>query len=343
MKSIIFSRLLHSLRAVLGVALITAPTAMVFGLPDPSTLTITVEELANGSVQFSASGTAYANGSGTFSTTPSISNPSDPSPPHTLSSFTNLPLPSGIVLTIPEQITSEEEPVAGNLPEAAEPRFVDLPVTSVFFGESGDWALGEFGDVGSEVENGAVSEMSSSFVTFGDPITGSGSVTVSNIPFSNFVPGVFPIIFEFRGEPESRERGFLFEITYKVIAYNAPPAPPVPAGRPALSVETPRPFPKTRIERSSRTQRVRITNVGKVPVNKISVAITGDHAGDFKTRPFRVRTLNPGVHTFVAVYFRPADRGDRKATLSVSSSAPEKSVPLSGTGVLNSPRFPRGL
>lgn len=293
---------------VLGTAALSG-TASAQLNEDPGNLTITVQENENGTVTISASGTANIMNSGFFGTT--SADPGVPTPPATITTETSIPLPPGITFTFPENLGSEQEPGA---PQEANGDPITVPATTVEFDEPGVWALGRF----------------SNFLQSGDTITGAGSVTVGNIPFSNFVPGTYVV------EPELNRAKFfnLFQITYKVIPFSG-------TGR--LTLQNARSFGEVQVNHPSRIQRLRLRNVGSATVTGIRGRLSVG-ASDFSARIVNARPLNPGQSLVVKVRFRPGRVGGQRSLFSVESSAPTVSTTLSGEGVneINSPRFPRG-
>ncbi len=147
------------LAAVFSIAAILALfqgfSGQLFAQFPAGDLTVTVEELDGGEVRFSLSGSAPLREEGGFDNTGY--DPIALSPPHTLSSYTNYPLPAGLTLS-----------AAGN----------DRPVTNVYFDSQSFWWMGSF---------------SSGTFPQGTNVTGSGTGVSSTIPFSNFVPGTYEV------------------------------------------------------------------------------------------------------------------------------------------------------
>lgn len=327
MKSTLLSKLAMSL---MGSVMFLATASAQF--PEPGNLTITVQENENGSVTFSASGTANAFFSGVVFYTPFDPNPANPQPPHALTGplASNPPLPPGLFLTFPQATGSEPE-TAGSAEEGI-PETVQFPLTGVIYPEGGVWALTDR-SIQDRENSSPVSEVPKLyFVQPGAPITGSGSVTVNNIPFSNFVPGTFTIQPVTRRERES----ILFQITYKVIPLKDP-------GAPRLTLQNASAFPRVALGRSSRVQTLRLRNVGNVLVSGIREELDRN-ASDFQVRIPGGRSLEPGKTLTVQVRFRPTAIGRRRSTLSIRSNAPVVSTGLVGVGIRppSAPRFPRG-
>ncbi len=326
MKSTLLSKLALSL---MGSALFFAgATAQE---PSPGNLTITVQENENGSITFSASGTATAFFGGPVFFTPTDGSPGNPQPPHTLTGppVSNPPLPPGLFLSFPQSTGSEPE-TAGS-PEEGILETVQYPLTSVIYFEGGNWALSDGTSVVSEEESPVSEGPGFYYVDGGSTITGSGSVTVRGIPFSNFVPGTYTI------QPSNpRERSFnLFRITYKVIPWQ---------GSPRLSLEHAARFPETRVGRPSRVQTLKLKNTGNATVSGIRADLDRN-ASDFRVRIPALRALAPGKMLTVLVRFRPTEEGLRRSTLSILSNAPTVSTELIGQGTRDivAPRFPRGI
>jgi hypothetical protein len=317
--------------ALAASALFLAAAAAQGPDPDPGNLTITVQENENGSITFSASGTATTFFGGPLFFTPTDSTPGNPRPPHTLTSppVSNPPLPPGLFLSFPQSFGSEPE-TAGS-PEEVPLEIVQYPLNFVMYFESGNWALSDESSFLSEEESPVLEGSKLYYVDGGETITGSGSVTVSGIPFSNFVPGTFTI-----RPTERRDRDpNLFQITYKVIPWQ---------GSPRLSLENAATFPDTRVGRPSRLQTLKLKNTGTAQVTGIRTALDRD-ATDFRVRIPAVRALDPGKTLIVQVRFRPTAEGPRRSTLSIKSNAPDVSTGLSGEGIRTTvtPRFPRGI
>lgn len=106
-------------------------------------------------------------------------------------------------------------------------------------------------------------------------------------------------------------------------------APPPP---PTIRVARSKGFPATRIGRSSRPQKVILTNPNPLPLSGIRARIAGRLAREFKATQPAPGTLKPGASAFVSITFKPRGRGLRKATLILSSVGPSASVQLSGRG-----------
>jgi hypothetical protein len=338
-------------------------------------LTVTVEELEYGGVRVSLAGSATVqgypnnseevqeNGATITRTNFAVSPLTPPAGP----GATKSPLPPGLSLTIVDSGDfSEPEPAQSPslfLPVSE----VTLPITEVVF-PKGNWCLGTFE---TPTPSG------------GSTITGSGSVTADNIPFSYFIPGTYlvgPPNEATSEEPQAAEpvpasgRDYYY-ITYRVIPFTPSPS---------IRLSTPTRFPKTRLRRSAPEQEIRVTNTGNVKLTQISLAITGAASEEFSIPRPPLGVLEAGQSTKVSVGFRPVRRGLRRAFLTAqgttlprqltSLSSEEEStvendveeprlsepvtvsdtVELEGTGQPkkrkpkplpepNSPRFPRGL
>jgi hypothetical protein len=80
---------------------------------------------------------------------------------------------------------------------------------------------------------------------------------------------------------------------------------------------------------------VQIENSGSMPLDPLTIAITGANAGDFATVNGCQSALDPQVQCQLQVIFTPSAAGARMATLTVTSANGSNSpltVPLSGTG-----------
>lgn len=337
-------------------------------------LTVTVEELENGGVKVSLSGTATVQGSPNDSeevqengaTITRTNFAFGPLTPPAGPGATDSPLPPGLSLTI-DQGTLESEPdpsetVSLFLPVAE----VTLPITEVVF-PKGNWCLGTF---------------ETPVPSTGSLITGAGSVTADNIPFSYFIPGTY-VVGPPNGaseDPQAAEPTAASGMDYYYITYRVIPFTPAPS----IRLSAPKRFPKTRLRRSAPEQEIRVTNAGNVKLTRLSLAINGAASGDFTVSRLPIDVLEAGRSTTVSVGFRPERRGLRRALLTVqgttlprqitSTISEEESlvendlveprfedpvtvsdtVELEGTGQPkkrkpkplpgpNSPRFPRGL
>lgn len=289
-------------------------------LPPAGNLTVTVNELANGSVQFALSGTAHLQGNVSGM---SILNfrPGDPStalPPNT--DYGSFSLPEGLKLTL----TSEN--VVTSAPEAPEEAFVgpmvsEYPLNNVYF--SGGWYLGYF---------------SSGSYYIGDTIAGSGTVVSDEVPFSHFVPGTFVVSPGLPGsEPEegslepSTSGIYPYFVTYHVIPYAV-----------GLDVDKPKRFPLTLVNRSSRTQHLNITNKGSLPVN--GLRISSSNSKDFDVSAPRSSSLDVGGSTSFSVTFTPKRAGKRSSLVTITDGTSRARIRLRGKGFepfVNTPRFPQ--
>ncbi len=286
-------------------------------------LTVTVRELEDGNVQFSLSGTA------TFQSYPAGSeevqqyNPvligtntsvSHSAPPATVLGM-QLPLPAGLTLTIDygNDISEPEDSAPQGIPLSANQE--TFPLDEVVL-EKGNWYLGSF-------EANAPGP--------GGTISGAGTVTTSNVPFSYFVPGTYrvgPSQLESQGAEASEPEDFFpgrdqYFITYQIIPFT--PAP-------AIQISPPRRFPKTRVRHSARSQEVTVSNTGNTKLTLLSLAITGGAARDFSHSPLRVAALDPGRTTKVSVGFRPHRKGIRRALLTVQGTAMVRQAAYSSEG-----------
>ncbi|HLN65159.1 MAG TPA: choice-of-anchor D domain-containing protein, partial [Symbiobacteriaceae bacterium] len=82
---------------------------------------------------------------------------------------------------------------------------------------------------------------------------------------------------------------------------------------------------------SPQLQTVTLTNTGTAPIPLAAPAITGQHAGDFRVvrTTCQGTTLAPGAACTADLAFRPTDKGERTAGLTLGG----KAVPLRGEGV----------
>jgi hypothetical protein len=163
----------------------------------------------------------------------------------------------------------------------------------------------------------------------GDPITGSGTITVSKseVAFSDFVPGTFHA----RTQPYSMGEE-LYDLTYKVIPYTV-----------GLGVEKPARFSETQVNRSSQSQVLTITNLGSLPISGLTVQISQSGKKNFKVTQPKLKELKAGESTTFEATFNPDSAGNKATRITVTDGTSLKKVTLKGRGVdnrVNSPRFP---
>lgn len=306
MKSIQFPASLHALATGLVTLLALSVTTSSQAQGSPANdLTITVNELANGDVKFTASGTSVMlKSEGFFATN---GDPVAKTPPHNRSSFASVNLPEGLIFTAPFSVTSEEE----SAPE--EGSNLTMPLNYLFF-QSNYWHLGSF-FAGTPQQ--------------GDPITGSGSVTVSKsvLSFSDFVPGTFKTRrYEFGSGDD------LYDLTYKVIPYAV-----------GLEVAKPTRFPDTQVDRSN-SQTIKVTNIGSVPISGLQVQIPQSGKKNFKITQPKATSLEAGASNTFEATFQPESDGTKTTRITITDGTSSKKVVLKGKAVdgrVNSPRFPR--
>jgi sugar lactone lactonase YvrE len=93
------------------------------------------------------------------------------------------------------------------------------------------------------------------------------------------------------------------------------------------------------IETASTITSASATNMGQVPLDPVSVTVTGPNSGDFREgNNCPGTTLNAGYACTISLQFVPTGVGIRTASLSVFSAnatIPTQVIPLSGTGSLN--------
>jgi len=344
MKAVKLRRLLSSLFfAAAGVLLLgtASPASAGNDLP-PADLTVTVRELADGQIEFCMSGTAYmkSGGKGGWIDRTEYDWESH-SPPHSrLDEFGNpsddsVSIPEGLYFMVPDWAIGDELQLYGLV--LMPPRRLDLE--NVEFSSFGHWAL--------RSSDGA-------YLDYGDPITGHGCVTTNAIPFSDFVAGTFSIV------------GNQFDMTYVVIPYT-------PERQARLRSPRSRRFGTVEVGRSSRVQRIPVTNVGAPaatppppsqptppPMERssdkakhdsgaatgIRVRLSGRGARHFRVSQTAAKTLALGERTFFTASFRPRSPGNHRAVARILSSAPTETTALRGRGIrprVNSPRFPRAF
>jgi hypothetical protein len=175
-----FPALFLGLIAILSFGVVSGALA---GVSNPaSDLTVVVQELENGDVKFSLSGTAYyKQSSGYPYQTPTDS--SQMTPPHTLDVYEYFTIPDGLTLTVPNN-----DPMPVSPTREATLSYLD-------FNSSGYWSFYSF---------------YTGNLNFGDAITGSGMVVTDEVPFSAFEVGTYFV------------EGDDFDMTYVVRPYAPP-------------------------------------------------------------------------------------------------------------------------
>jgi hypothetical protein len=98
------------------------------------------------------------------------------------------------------------------------------------------------------------------------------------------------------------------------------------------SVTSLRPFPRTRVGRSSKSLSVTVTNTGELPLTDLSTVVTGRAARDFRLTQPRVSTLGANASTTFTVTFRPRAKGSRSASVTIRSNVAPRTIPVRGTG-----------
>jgi len=90
-------------------------------------------------------------------------------------------------------------------------------------------------------------------------------------------------------------------------------------------------------DRRGKTVRCTISNTGTLPLRKLSLALSGNGASDFKINGKTRKSLMPGKSTTFSITFKPEVRGKRRAVLSILSNDPDENpfeVNLRGTAVV---------
>lgn len=178
-----FHALFLGLIAILSFGMVSS--AVAGGANPASDLTVTVQELENGDVKFSLSGTAYYNNPMMGEPYRTPTDYSQMTPPHTLDDYEYFTIPDGLTLTVPNN-----DPMPPSPTREATLRYLD-------FNSSGYWSFYSF---------------YTGTLNFGDEMTGSGMVVTDEVPFSAFEVGTFFV------------EGNDFDMTYVVRPY-VPPVP----------------------------------------------------------------------------------------------------------------------
>jgi hypothetical protein len=100
-----------------------------------------------------------------------------------------------------------------------------------------------------------------------------------------------------------------------------------------LSLQHPRPFPSTKLKKSSRPQVLILSNLHASSVTGLSVQVTGKAARDFVVTQPTAGILAAGAATSFRVTFRPRVKGVRRASVTVlADNALPLSAALQGRG-----------
>ena len=114
---------------------------------------------------------------------------------------------------------------------------------------------------------------------------------------------------------------------YVFLSSSTPPTPRITV------VKKPKPFPPTRVGKTSRPQIVALRNSGDATLNGLRLTLEGSAKRDFKFKGRAAAPLAPNASTQVKVIFKPKRPGTRKATVSISGNIPSQSLKLSGKGL----------
>lgn len=301
---------LRSLFSGIATLVTLGVAAPAFSQSPANDLTITVNELPSGDVQFTASGTSHMLTTGSIYTTNANSQAMIPPQNRPLNLPTFIQLPAGLIFTIPDMIQVSEEESA---PEEGSNSGV-MPLDYLLF-SSGFWHMGSYGT--GTLQQGA-------------SITGSGKITVSKseVAFTDFEPGTFHVRTQPYGMGEE-----LYDLTYKIIPYAI-----------GLEVEKPARFEDTQTNRSSATQVLTITNKGSLAISGLEVQIPKSAKKNFDITQPKLKSLGAGESTTFEATFKPDSAGNKTARITVTDGTSSKRVVLKGKGIdsqVNSPRFPR--
>ncbi len=294
-------------------------------------LTVTVEELADGGMRFTLSGSAPVKSTGSVNRTPWVYDEEIARyiPPSTLDESREFFLPEGVSLQVPLLPSSLPEDGPEDL--GPEPLMYDVDDLRLEFA-SGGWYL----RFSSEFLDDSVTE----------PVRGTGSVVIppgslfagvgmgsqpedapeegdflpesEALKFSDFVPGTFPI------------QGNRFDITYVVVPFSE--VQPISTPTPAITLRGPGRYPALFVGRGARVQVARIRNTGDAPLRGLRAIVVGGGSRDFRASQPAPRQLAPGRMATSRVVFRPRRVGLRRARLIVRGNAPQATAHLVGQG-----------
>lgn len=163
------------------------------------------------------------------------------------------------------------------------------------------------------------------------PVEKDGGETLLEITFHPGDPGTHDAIVSIASDDPLND-----PYTFAIAARSADPL---------ISVTRIERFPSSPLGRSSRSQRVLVSNTGVVPVLGLHARLSGKSANDFRVTAFTTRSILPGESADLLVTFHPRAAGMRKALLEIRSDAALHRVALAGRAVSSgravySPRFP---
>jgi len=177
-------------------------------------------------------------------------------------------------------------------------------------------------------------EGSSAFVVSRQPVSPvveDGGETLLEITFHPGTPGAHDAIVSIASDDPLND-----PYTFAIAARSA---------EPLISVTRIERFSSTPLGRSSRPQRILVTNTGEVPVRGLYARLPEKSSNDFRVTAFTSRSLLTEESADLLVTFHPRAAGMRKALLEIHSDAVVHQVTLSGRAVstgraVYSPRFP---
>ncbi len=108
-----------------------------------------------------------------------------------------------------------------------------------------------------------------------------------------------------------------------------------PSGTQLQAGKSKRPFGTAKVGKSGKSRTFTIHNTGTAPLTKLAVSGLGKNAADFVIGGLKVTSLAPGAKTTVKVTFRPKKKGNRVATLRITSNDADEArfdIGLSGAG-----------
>lgn len=181
----------------------------------------------------------------------------------------------------------------------------------VFSRSSGNWGQVNYlkaSTPGEEDQFGTVVAISGTTALFGVPEEDSNANGIGGDETDNSAPRA--------------GAAYLFDLDGSLV----PPGPAI------LTTQSPRPFPKTAVRRSSKPQILSLSNTGESPLTGLRLTLSGKAAKDFRITPPGVTTLTAGGSTSYQITFKPRKKGNRSASLTVGSSVGSRVLGLTGKG-----------
>lgn len=205
----------------------------------------------------------------------------------------------------------ESSSLGGVDPSPANGNLTNAGAAYVFSRSGGNWGQVNYlkaSTPGEEDQFGSVIAISGTTALFGVPEEDSNANGIGGDETDNSAPRA--------------GAAYLFDLDGSLV----PPGPAI------LTTQSPRPFPKTAVRRSSKPQILSLSNTGESPLTGLRLTLSGKAAKDFRITPPGVTTLTAGGSTSYQITFKPRKKGNRSASLTVGSSVGSRVLGLTGKG-----------